>query len=210
MVRHWRASSPRSWSSSSTKTSGRVSSRSQPSQLANAGRSAIDSAPGVAGRERGDGAGVDHQPPPARCCRTWSVESRGRTFQSRPSSSGPTRLRSRSRRKYGGSCRSWPAAGRRRRPRRGRPGAGCGGVRRQWWSCAGHRPGRRRRSRRRGSGTPPARPATTGAAGAETGRRPGPAARSARAGQVGAGHRADQQRPPLNTPQAERRPTAGS
>jgi hypothetical protein len=63
MVRHWRASSPRSWSSSRTKTSGRVSSRSQPSQLANAGRSAIDSAPGMwPAANAAMEPGVDHQP----------------------------------------------------------------------------------------------------------------------------------------------------
>jgi len=48
-----------------------------------------------------------------------------------------------------------------------------------WW-CIRPRSGRSRRSRPRGSGTPPARRVAGGAAGAAIGRRPGPAARSAR------------------------------
>ena len=101
MVRHWRASSPRSWSSSSTNTSGWVSSRSQPSQLANAGRSSIESAPGM-WPAANDVMGVDHQPAAGQVLSDLVGREQGQNLPVAPSSSGPTRLRSRSRRKYGG------------------------------------------------------------------------------------------------------------
>ena len=62
MVRHWRTRSSRSVSSSSTNTTGRPRSTSQPSQLANTGRCWIEIAPAdVPGREVRDRAGVDER-----------------------------------------------------------------------------------------------------------------------------------------------------
>src|SRR6266511_125733 len=103
MVRHWRASSPRSWSSSSTTTSGRASSTSQPSQVPNCGRSAIDSAPAACPAAKwSTGRASTRTAPPATSSWTCSGGRVGKTRQSGPSSSGPAWLRARSRRKYGG------------------------------------------------------------------------------------------------------------
>ena len=161
MVRHWRASSAvLVLVQDEHQRPGVVD---QPAQPAGERRPQRDrQRPGdVAGRERGDRAGVDHQPatgqvlldpvgrqqgqdPPV------GAEQLGADPVALPQPQEVRRVAAEAGQQLGTKASS-----------SGRPGAGCGGVRPRWWSSARPRPGRRRTSPRRGSGTRPARRAAT-------------------------------------------------
>ena len=93
----------RSCPGSRTNTAGRPGSVSQPSQVANAGRSGIEIAPGMwpAANDAAGRASMRPAPAPARR-RTSPGVSAGSAPAGGPSTAGPRRLTSRSRRKYGG------------------------------------------------------------------------------------------------------------
>ena len=127
---------------------------SQPSQVANAARSGIDSEPGMcpAAKSR---PGARRRPgrPPARSGgpaarqrgEAGAAADHGRAAPVDLAQPGEVGA---------GRCPSWPAASRRRRPRRRRRAAGWSPARaRSWWSGR-RRAGRSRTNRRRGSATP--------------------------------------------------------